>query len=356
MSNLAVARVPGAAIRSFERQAETPEQLAGRLQHLISILPSGVVILDASGVVADCNQIAVELLGEPLRRLRWRDVIQRAFAPRADDGHEVSLVDGRRVRIETRALDPEPGQLILLTDLTETRQLQEQLGHHRRLQVLGKMMASLAHQLKTPLATATLYAGHLSDPELPVNRREPFAHKIQQCLHSLTQQIDDMLRFARSGDTLVRPVQLDQLLQAFRERNDWQRIELRQQDPDGAEQAWLLANQESLLGLLENLMNNSLQAGASQLSLSSYWLTPDWLRLQIEDNGPGMSQQVLNRALEPFFTTRSTGTGLGLAVVAAVAASHQARLTLRSEPGQGLCVWLDFPVSNQGGSDVELNC
>ena len=142
------------------------ERIADRLESLLQMLPAGVLQLDENGVVVQSNRAADDLLLGPagVRRLagqRWRQLIQRCFKPRHDDGHEISLVDGRRVSLRTAAMTNERGQLVLLTDMTETRALQAQLSQHERLSAMGKMVASLAHQIRTPLAAATLYAGHL---------------------------------------------------------------------------------------------------------------------------------------------------------------------------------------------------
>ncbi len=136
------------------------EKLAHRLESLLNFLPGGVVVLDSSGRVSECNPAAIDLLGEPLEGERWRDVIARSFMPRRDDGHEVSLHDGRRISIGTRNLGAD-GQIILLTDQTETRRLQTELSRHERLSALVKMMSALAHQIRTPLSAAMLYSGHL---------------------------------------------------------------------------------------------------------------------------------------------------------------------------------------------------
>jgi two-component system sensor histidine kinase FlrB len=127
----------------------------------------------------------------------WRHVIARCFAPREDDGHEVSLKDGRRLSIATRSLDAEPGQLVLLNDLTETRHLQDQLARHERLSSLGRMVASLAHQIRTPLSAALLYASHLTEQALPVETQQRFAGRLKERLHELEHQVRDMLVFAR---------------------------------------------------------------------------------------------------------------------------------------------------------------
>ena len=105
------------------RELAEKARLAGRLQNVLNLLPGGVIILDGRGVVREANPAARALLGEPLEGQLWRDLIQQRFAPREDDYHEVSLRTGRRVSLATRSLEGEPGQLILINDLTETRQL-----------------------------------------------------------------------------------------------------------------------------------------------------------------------------------------------------------------------------------------
>ncbi len=136
------------------QELKEKEQVTNRLENLLNIMPAGVVVLDSRGLVTQCNPAAEDFLGEPLLGEIWRNVIKRSFAPQVDDGHEISLKDGRRISMVTRSMEGEPGQLILLTDLTETRELQHRLDRHRRLSEMGRMMSSLAHQIRTPLSAA----------------------------------------------------------------------------------------------------------------------------------------------------------------------------------------------------------
>jgi len=186
-----------------QQELEEKEQLADRLSTLLNALPAGVVVLDSQGVVTQTNPAAIALLGEPLDGARWVDVIHRCFAPRRDDGHEVSLKDGRRVSIEIRTMENQPGQLILLTDLTETRYLQAQLAHAQRLSAMGKMVASLAHQIRTPLSAAILYGGHLSQEDLDEEMRQRCASRLMSRLTHLEQQVRDMLASMDSRDAAV---------------------------------------------------------------------------------------------------------------------------------------------------------
>lgn len=321
------------------------ERLANRLQSVLDVLPGGVIIIDGRGLVREANPVAQQLLGAPLIGSLWRDVISTSFAPRRDDGHEISLRNGRRLSIATRSLQGEPGQLILLTDLTETRLLQDQLARHERLSALGRMVASLAHQVRTPLASAMLYAGHLADKALPVEQQQRFAGKVRDRLHELERQVRDMLVFARGELPLhdrIRPADLFSGLRKAAEAHvagytiRWQ-CEAREGE--------LLCSQDTLIGAVLNLIQNALQAGGSSAIYKVHVYVRDTtLKVSVTDNGPGIDPQTLARLGEPFFTTKSTGTGLGLAVVHSVARAHGGHLDLRSRVGFGTQARLSLPL------------
>src|SRR5690606_1613618 len=112
-------------------------------------------------------------------------------------------------------MESEPGQLVLITDMTETRELQSQLSRHERLSSMGRMVASLAHQIRTPLSAAMLYAGHLSHPELAPQLRLKCAEKLMSRLVHLDQQVRDMLIFARGETRLAERMQIGELIEQF---------------------------------------------------------------------------------------------------------------------------------------------
>ncbi|MFJ3470163.1 sensor histidine kinase [Pseudomonas sp. NPDC090203] len=342
------------AVVSAQRMQELAEKerLANRLQNLLDLLPGGVIVIDAHGMVREANPAALDLLGEPLIGMLWRHVIARCFAPREDDGHEISLKDGRRLSISTRSLDAEPGQLVLLNDLTETRHLQSQLARHERLSSLGRMVASLAHQIRTPLSAAMIYASHLTEQALNTETQQRFAGRLKERLHELEHQVRDMLVFARGELPLTDRVSPAGLLGALESAAQthvrdaavrWQCDSL-----DGE----LLCNRDTLVGALLNLIENAVQAsaGASRIKVHAYSRGAT-LRLCISDNGSGIDAAALARIGEPFFTTKTTGTGLGLAVVTAVARAHQGQVQFRSRPGRGTCAIVSLPlVPGTGGA------
>ena len=335
------------ALVSAQRMQELAEKerLAHRLQSLLDLLPGGVIVIDGQGVVREANPVARNLLGQPLVGMLWRQVIARNFAPREDDGHEISLKDGRRLSIATRSLHAEPGQLVLLTDLTETRRLQDQLSRHERLSALGRMVASLAHQIRTPLSAALLYASHLTEQVLPVEQQQRFAGRLKERLHELEHQVRDMLIFARGELPLPDRLAPTELFDALRSAAESHVLGMQVRWQCDSRMGELLCNRDTLVGTVLNLIENAIQAGGREARLKIHlYQRGETLRLCISDNGPGIDSETLARLGEPFFTTKTTGTGLGLAVVKAVARAHQGDVQLRSRPGRGTCAILTLPL------------
>ncbi|MGK0304314.1 MAG: two-component system sensor histidine kinase FlrB [Gammaproteobacteria bacterium] len=324
---------------------------ANRLEHLLQVMPAGVVVIDGKGVVRQSNNLAKALLGEPLEGQLWRTIIARSFKPQADDGHEVSLYDGRKVKLSITPLEKEPGQLIVLTDLTETRQLQQRIGHLQKLSSLGKMVASLAHQIRTPLSAAMLYAANLSNNTLNKTSREKFSSKLVSRLRDLESQVNDMLLFAKSGDEqVISEISLQSLMQEVQQGADAMlqsqqaNLVLSLPEPD----VIILGNKTALVGALQNLIHNALTVKPKNalitVAASRQSGNPDWVDLSVTDNGPGIKNENLNRIFEPFYTTKSNGTGLGLAVVRSVAQSHQGKVRVTNLVEGGACFTLSLPT------------
>jgi len=328
------------------------ERLAQRLSTLLAILPAGVVVLDGQGRIQQCNPAAIELLGEPLEGERWGDVIRRCFAPRADDGHEISLKDGRRVSISTRSMESEPGQLVLLHDMTETRALQAQVSRNERLSAMGRMVASLAHQVRTPLSAAMLYGGHLSHPDLSPELRVKCAEKLMSRLVHLDQQVRDMLIFARGETRLAERMQIGELIEQFQNAAEaglsraGAECEWQVEGADGE----ILCNKDALVGVLLNLLHNSIEAstGTPRLRVLVSRVEPASVQIEIADQGAGFSAEDQARIMEAFVTTKPQGTGLGLAVVQAVVKAHHGQFSLQSEGvGRGARALITLPLFTQ---------
>jgi len=325
------------------------ERLANRLEILIQSLPGGVIVLDSSGMIVESNPTAEALLECDLRQQQWRDVISRCFIPQKDDGHEVSNKQGQRISIITRSLGRD-GQIILLTDQTQTRRLQADLSRNERLSALGKVVSTLAHQIRTPLSSAILYVSHLCDSALNTEQRGQFSHKLKNRLEFMERQVSDMLLFVKGDITLNDELQLIQLEQSLLEHIEPQmtlynaRYQLHVDKKDCA----IKCHHDALLGAILNLVTNSLQASPQPHLKIDIKVKETLLVISITDNGPGIAPENLKKVKELFFTSKEQGTGIGLSVVNHVAKSHGGRFVLsnsvEAKPFAGLFAELYLPI------------
>lgn len=334
--------------RSREGQARElaeKERLASRLNSLLEALPGGIVVLDQHGRVQELNPVARDLLGAVEPGEAWQAVVGRAFLPRWDDGHDVSLADGRRVNIATQALAGEPGQILLLTDVTDTRRLLEQLEHHKRLSAKTEMAAALAHQIRTPLASALLTLGNIRRARDDAFRERAVSAGVAS-LQKLERLVNDMLLFARGRQFDVEAVTLAALFDAIREAvaaapvSPAVRFEL----PDGTAALGIYANLDALASVALNLIENAVQACGNDVVIRVCAAADDAIRISFRDNGPGIAPDAQDLVFEPFHSGRTNGTGLGLPVARAVARAHGGDLVLDPQP-PGACFVLTLPIS-----------
>jgi len=344
-----------AAARSAQaRELVEKQRLAARLATLLDALPGGVVVIDQHGRVQECNPVAQDLLGPVTRGEAWGAVVARAFAPRWDDGHDVSLVDGRLVNIATQALAGEPGQILLVKEVTETRRLQEQLAHHKRLSAKTEMAAAMAHQIRTPLASALLSTGNLRRASDEASRARAVTRTVKS-LRKLERLVDEMLLFARGGQLEVEPLAVDDFLAALEhaagEAFGWADFDIVFEPAPGA--GVVYANLAALTSIALNLIENAYHAanGRGRIVISARIVDEQCL-VRFVDDGPGIAPEAQADVFEPFFTTRANGTGLGLAVARGVARAHAGDLTLAPSP-HGACFELTLPLANAAGDPID---
>jgi two-component system sensor histidine kinase FlrB len=250
--------------------------------------------------------------------------------------------------VDVTPLDSAGGRIVLLHDITETQMLKSQAERNQRLAAMGEMAAQLAHQLRTPLAAALLYAGNLENAELPTANRVAIAEKTVARLKHIEHLIQDMLLFAR-GEALGRERfavtdLFAELAQDF--EAPVQSSGARFVVNDECAGALLAGNRKSLVSALTSLLENALQAvdgleGAC-VTLSAR-REEDVLLLAVQDNGRGMDDATAAHLFEPFYTTRSDGTGLGLAIARGIARAHGGGIDVVSSPGAGAEFILSLP-------------
>ena len=328
------------------KSLEEKEKLGSRLEKIMAALPAGVIVLDADGKVVEFNAVAITFLGQPLLGLAWAQLIALRSQPVFDNPHERLLLNGTRISISNRQLQPDAGQIILLSDVSEMRILQDMLNQQKQLSAMGEMAASMAHQVRTPLATAILYASQMSNPALDNQKRLRFSEKILERLHHLEHQVNDMLIFAKQGRLAMSTFSLAELLNHLKvgAKEYAQQRMIDVQVSNKVRVDALLGNHNALRGALMNLVNNAVdavgQGGVIQISAELFDKT---LQIVIADNGQGIAASDCERIFEPFFSTKNHGTGLGLAVVDSVIKAHGGQVAVSSKLGAGTAFTITLP-------------
>lgn len=328
------------------------------VEELLEALPAAVLLVDGDGRVAQCNPAANELLALPLQGNLWRDLIGQLFVPRPDIGDALQLHTGRLVTLSTRPLRNLRGQVLMLQDVTDSFQMQQRMQHQRRLADMGQMAASLAHQIRTPLASAMLYVSQLKSAQPDASRREHLVGKAITSLRGLERLINDMLMFVNSGKGSLETLRPVTLLKELAEESEARLagLGIRLDCHCTHTEVQAMVNRPLLKSALQNLLNNAEQAlegqVGAQIELSAV-LAPasngeTAILLCVRDNGPGIDASRHETIFTPFVSGRSAGTGLGLAVVRAVAQSFGGEVILDSQPGNGSCFCLRLPCLQTG--------
>jgi two-component system, sensor histidine kinase FlrB len=219
---------------------------------------------------------------------------------------------------------------VLLADVTEAHLMQVQLARQQRLLTLGELAAGLAHQIRTPLAAALLYASQMTLPGRAAPDLARCAEKTTTSLKQLDKLVNDMLAFAHGGGA-HEPVSVSALLEQVAQ---WLKPALREgavltirtQAPN----LKVRARAPSLVSAVLNLATNALQAanGAVALELLARVSPAGRAQIVVSDDGPGVPQAIRARIFEPFFTTRARGNGIGLSIVRSVIEAHGGTIEL----------------------------
>jgi len=256
------------------------------------------------------------------------------------------LFCSRRLYIESSVSEMTGECILLLHDMTEAYALREQNRRNQRLAAMGEMAAGLAHQLRTPLSTALLYAGHLSGEALDPQERKRFAVKAIERLHHLEHLIRNMLQFVKGEPVPAGRVKLSVLIRKMQRvmTPQMQQRNLRFVVQDNSMGVSLNVDRTALSNAVANLLDNAVQVSpAGGLIALTCETTEDEARLIVSDEGPGIDPTLHERVFEPFFTTRTEGTGLGLAIVHNLIQSMQGDIRIDSVPGAGTRFTISLP-------------
>lgn len=319
-------------------------QANDRLNVLLNALPAAVILIE-NEQISHFNQAAKQLVPALTTGTPWTTPANWKSGQGPDEFH-LSTSSGTRT-LQAQRVQDGWRSVIQIQDITANLRTLEENERVDRLAAMGKMSAGIAHQLRTPLSTALLYASHLCTPELDTQDRVTFAQKLKNQLVHLEKMASDMLQFIRSRPLKTQTIPLDELVQEAMQTLDGlaQQKNVKIKATLQAEGCVVSVERPSVVSALVAILENAIQSSTSGASVQIATMT-DRMRGQvhIQDQGPGIAPDMLPRLFEPFATNRVTGTGLGLAIAQNAIRSHRGEINAHNRAEGGAVFTVTLPV------------
>ena len=284
-----------------------------------------------------------------------------ARLPLMKNGNEVGLLEaattGSYLTGETSAAleflaEQLPGSIDLCRMIGEKLQLERELAERERMAGLGQMAATISHNLRNPLSSMkTVLQVQLENPDLPLDARRDCTLVVSE-IDRMSAKLTQLLRYAKpsvNGERVAAVALARQTASLF--GRDAERRNIRMEFDQPRDEIFVRASEDSLGEVLSNLIVNAMEAqpngGRVRVGLSS---DAGWAEIRVDDDGPGISEEVRASIFQPYFTTKPTGTGLGLSIVARRIAEMGGTLACESplRNGAGTRFRLTVPLADAG--------
>jgi len=341
------------AVLQRKEQGHRLHRLESFNARLLDNMPDGLLTLDANGTVTAANPAAqnlmdgLPLVGQPLRSLFASLGLDDA-TPRE---HEWTTLNarGKDLEILQLALKDGSGQsLMLVRDRTELAGLERELHRNEKLAAIGRMAAGVAHEIRNPLSALRGFAQFFAKKLAGRDPEEIYARTMVQEADRLNRVITDLLFLARPRQLHFSQVPLAEVFQEVHTLLSMDIAKRNARIDQKLDTTEVKADRDALKQAIINLVVNSVEALPEEGGVIGLECEDaaggTWIR--IRDNGRGMTPDEHEHALEPFFTTRDQGTGLGLALVHTIMQEHGGSIDIESGPDEGTTVSLFFPHDN----------
>jgi len=372
-----------AAVGRSMQQVDTSR---ANLQTILDNLTAGVIVLSDQGVIESSNPGATRILRVPLAAWEGhalgeieglaefaqhvQDEFEGFWGERSQHGLDhwqqsfelhatamspaVQLTDAHRQHITLLARGavlPSNARLLVFDDISEIVSAQ-------RAQAWGEVARRLAHEIKNPLTPIQLSAERLA-MKLEGKVEEPERLILNKSVKTIVDQVDAMKRlvnefrdYARLPVAELSPLDLNALVQDVMQLYSSENAAVPVNAELDAQCPLIQGDAQQLRQVVHNLLQNAQDATAAsdqpQVTIATQWVpTSGRVRLVVRDNGTGFPLKILKRAFEPYVTTKSRGTGLGLAVVKKIADEHGARIDLKNRESEGVVVGAQVSLSFQ---------
>lgn len=322
---------------------------------LLESLPTGLILIDQNKIIIEANTEAKKLLGKKIESKNIESVCNNIEENLFDDvlggkliersvfesgdlliGFSASPVYGNNGHVV--------GSSIILRDITEIREMEEELRKKDRLAALGEMVAGLAHEIRNPLASIKAGIESLSFGESENTNNYKFQSIVLHEITRLERIVNDMTIYASDRDLVKTKVNLKSLvgetLLMFSHEIAEKNIQVKKNLKGNLV---CYVDRDKIVTVLNNLFLNAMESieenGCIELNIRRGKKN---MIIQIKDDGEGIPSDIIPKVFIPFFTTKSKGTGLGLSIVHRIIQNHNGTINATNE-GRGACFTIALP-------------
>jgi two-component system sensor histidine kinase HydH len=244
------------------------------------------------------------------------------------------------------------GRVLLMYDLSELKRLEKEVQRHDRLVALGKMAAGVAHEVRNPLSSIKGFATLLGSKFKDGSQEHEAADLLVQEAERLNRSITELLNYARPTSLRKESVNLGDIVNSSLRliSSDAQALEVKILLDIEPDLPTVSVDKDKINQILLNLYLNGLQAmefSSSKKELKVFVhrdANTGMVVIEVQDTGCGIPQENLDKVLDPYYTTKPEGTGLGLALVYKIIDEHNGTITFFSKEGEGTTVSVSLPI------------
>ena len=352
--------------QSYRSSQKTLMNMQAFTDLLISRLPVGIIATNAEGHIQTFNNTAAKFTGKTPEQAIGH--LQAAVLPQIHqltptNGHEAEIID-QEILLPPDSPSPNHlhissvpitdghnnpiGRVTLMYDVTEIKKLEAQVRRHDRLVALGKMAAGVAHEVRNPLSSIKGFATLLGSRFQAESEEGEAAKLLINEVERLNRSITELLTYARPLPLAIAEVEIAPFIEASLKliQSDAKELGVAVRQEIALPRKQVRLDKDRLNQVLLNLYLNSLQAmehgGELEVSVHEGNL-PGTVEISVRDTGCGIAADILERVMDPYFTTKPEGTGLGLAMVYKIIDEHGGTIKIASTEGQGTTVSIILP-------------
>ena len=342
-------------------------------------LSSGLMSIDARGVIIFFNRAAETITGFNEKDIRGKDchaffhkkmpelarclksgIDERIEFPRKELQIEVRPGNFIPLGLSTSVLTESDGELrgliVIFSDLTEAKELEDKVRSADRLSAIGELSACIAHEIRNPLAAISGSVEVIKNELSLEGSNQKLMDLIIKESDRLTKMLTKFLQYASIERRTFNKVELCHLISEtmeilYRDESIHSNIKVNLESEESI--VYVIGDEDLIKQILINVAVNACQAFEGQPGEIIFKVSNDTkqqiVRLEVTDNGPGMSAELTNKVFQPFFSTRKGGTGLGLAIVHRLAEVLGIAIWIESEENVGTSFILEFKTYSQPG-------